>query len=774
MGITEKRVGFRSNFPKGTRDNQSVIVVIFRILTHFLFAIAFMLMSLYPVSSLARFHNANEFAGKPEVPPHSNGIQSSARNRVPFNARELAWLQNHKTVKIGSSQYPPLAFKDEQGSFSGISADYLSLIAEKTGLRFETEYLVWPKLIQKSKNKEIDLFSGLKDSERDQYLNFTSPYLKISYVVINRLDSPFFSGFYNLNGLKVSVVKKWTIHDQLKNQYPNVIVVPYDSLKAALKAVSTGEVEAYVGDLMTASYEIRESVLVNLKVVSEAPFKDDFVRFAVRHDWPELVSILEKSIESISRNHREAILNKWFRVKYIKNDDYSLVVKWATGVSSLAVLIIIIISFWNRRLKREINFRKLVESELERAKTFAEDSNKSKSEFLANMSHEIRTPLNGTLSMAKLLEGTDLSTEQHQYVDAITFSGESLLLIINDILDISKIEAGKLALEITAFELEPIIEGITKLLTIKAKEQSSLITYHIDKSIPPVLVGDAAHLRQILFNLIGNAIKFTKGGEVKIEVTHKKDNVNTDNVILRFEVIDNGIGIPQTIQPQIFNVFVQADSSTSRTFGGSGLGLSICHRLVALMGGVIGFETTEGLGTTFWFELPLFSGEKVSLFEVEKYSTTSKFRPLNILLVEDDLINQIAGSTLLEKVGHQVTIANDGYAALEMLTRSLVDDTMPFGLILVDVRMPGMSGQETAAGIRQMPESICNLPIIALTADVTVENISACYAAGIDRVLSKPINLDMLTSEIQALSATSSKRKPRSSYNKGQALLNTI
>ncbi len=750
MEFTGEKIGSLSIYTKRVEDNLSAILGGVGIKA--LLVLAIILAILSPLNSWAEDDIPTQVLVEPNTATSSMPIQ--------FNSRELAWMQIHKKIKIGTSQYPPLSYMDNSGSIAGISADFLSLISEKTGLRFEIEKLDWLELMKQSKNRGIDLFSGLKNPERDKYLNFTSPYLNVSYVVINRVDMPFLSSFHNLNGRKVSVVNDWAVHKLLKNTFPNVVVMPYDNLKKAIRAVSTGEVEAYVGDLFTASYEIQESVLTNLKVASAAPFKDDFVRFAVRKDWPELTTILEKVIQSISREQRGAILNKWLQVKYEKGVDYSLVWKWTGAVASFAALIIIIISMWNRNLKREISLRQNVASDLQRAKNIAEGANKSKSEFLANMSHEIRTPLNGALSMAKLLEGTALNRVQRQYVDAITFSGQSLLLLINDILDISKIEAGKLPLEITAFELKPIIDGIIKLLAIKTKEQSNYITSYIDQSVPAILVGDAAHLRQILFNLIGNAIKFTKGGEISIEVVRNTNTDNTDNVVVLFKVIDNGIGIPKTVQSQVFDVFTQADSSTSRLYGGSGLGLSICHRLVALMSGKIGFDSREGLGSTFWFELPLSSAEAISLVEGDKDSSGFSFCPLNILLVEDDLVNQIAESALLQQEGHQVTIADDGYVALEILTSYLNNDAEPFDLILVDIRMPGMSGQETTVCIRQMPTPIGTLPIIALTADVTVENISECYAAGIDKVLSKPINLQKLSQELRAISKSIDRNKP--------------
>lgn len=419
----------------------------------------------------------------------------------------------------------------------------------------------------------------------------------------------------------------------------------------------------------------------------------------------------------------------------------------------IVIVLLMFIIIYMVRLNR---YAATTRNEMLAAKHAAESANQSKSEFLAMMSHEIRTPLSGALSMSKLLEKTPLNTKQHEYVDAIIYSGESLLMIINDVLDISKIEAGQLQLEETEFNLKSIVEKTIRLLAVNAKQRSNNLNYSIDDSIPPVLVGDPTRLRQILFNLINNAIKFTKGGEIKVEVINKSESTNSDNVDLSFSVVDNGIGIPEAVQPRLFDTFTQADSSTSRIYGGSGLGLAICSRLIEIMRGKIGVDSKEGIGSTFWFELRLSLGKSTPLVGDDDGATTNEelSRALDILLVEDDYINQLAVTRLLEQEGHQVTIASDGYTALDILSHYQGDDQFPFNLILVDIHMPGLSGLETTARIRKMPPPIGTLPVVALTADVTVENIKNCYAAGIDKVLSKPIRLDEFTQVIGEISTS--------------------
>ncbi len=383
----------------------------------------------------------------------------------------------------------------------------------------------------------------------------------------------------------------------------------------------------------------------------------------------------------------------------------------------------------------EITERKKMELALQQANQEAMQAIKVKNEFLATMSHEIRTPLNGALSMVKLLGQTELDEQQREYLKAIDFSAESLLQILSDVLDLSKLEAGKLELEQADFNLQKMVDEMVALMRLQHAKQGVSLNVTVDRRIPAWLRGDATRLRQVLFNLLGNALKFTECGEVEIraEFLHERNN----RIGIEFAVSDTGIGIAEEVQARLFGDFTQADSSVARRFGGSGLGLAICRRMVELMGGKIGVQSELGKGSRFWFtvEMQRAAGQEAS---VDHRPVQFSARGLHVLLVEDDEINRIAGSGLLRQQGCEVTTAADGYEALERFRDGVFD------VVLMDVRMPGMDGLETTTKLRQLQPNGAGVPVIALTADVTQENIERCRAVGMQEVVSKPINMDRL------------------------------
>jgi signal transduction histidine kinase/ActR/RegA family two-component response regulator len=389
------------------------------------------------------------------------------------------------------------------------------------------------------------------------------------------------------------------------------------------------------------------------------------------------------------------------------------------------------------------------------AKRMAEEANRSKGEFLANMSHEIRTPMNGIIGMTDLALMTPLSELQRDYLQTVRNSAESLLVIINDILDFSKIEAGKLQIDTVDFSLRSLLDETLKPMAIRAKEKKLSLDLELRPDVPDVLVGDPMRLRQVLVNLVSNAVKFTSEGAILVRVTHDVEESRAagsgSEVMLHFSVIDTGIGIPEDKQAAIFQAFTQADGSTTRVYGGTGLGLSISWQLVTLMGGQIQVESTPGRGSAFYFSLTLARAKAHAPFRpvAPPVAKTGSDRPMRVLVAEDNAVNRTLAEHLLRRRGHQPVLVTNGREAVDALERDQYD------VVLMDLQMPEMDGFEATAAIRMRERSAgVHTPIVALTAHAMAGDRQRCLQAGMDGYVSKPINANDLFSAIGEVTST--------------------
>ena len=411
----------------------------------------------------------------------------------------------------------------------------------------------------------------------------------------------------------------------------------------------------------------------------------------------------------------------------------------------------------NARISTILN-TKALQRELITARNVAEQSASAKSSFLANMSHEIRTPMNGVVGFTDLLMETDLDSEQKEYVEAIHRSGKSLLIIIDDILDFSKLESGDLFLETIDFDLAQVISDVSNLIKPKLEDKPVKIEYQIDPAIPPMINGDPHRLRQVLLNILGNSAKFTKKGKIRSVITLEKKEEK--RIFLHFELQDTGIGIPSDKLETIFELFTQADSSTTRQYGGTGLGLSIARKMSQKAGGNCWAESEPGKGSIFhvtgWFEM---AAKEVLSKKIDgslrQNVITNNLESIKILIAEDNPVNQLLAKKLLGKMGYQVDVADNGKIAVDKYANVLESNDRIYDIIFMDMQMPEMDGVQATKIIREKEKKLTaennnlHIPIIAMTANVLKEHRNMCFEAGMDDFVAKPIGKELVNNIIQ-------------------------
>ncbi|MFA5524117.1 MAG: transporter substrate-binding domain-containing protein [Tissierellales bacterium] len=629
-------------------------------------------------------------------------------NSMSLTEDERAFIEKNPVIKLGvDSEFVPFEFIDKNGVHKGISADYLSLISKKTGLQFEIiKDLSWPQAYDMALSGDVDMLAAVgKTFNREEHFLFSDPYYYFKRVIVTRDNNTSISGIEELDGLTVAVQRNSSHHSYLLSN-TKLDLSLYDSVEVALTAVVTGSEEAFLGNLATINYLIRSSALTDLRIISFEAEKEQALYFATGKDWPELISIINKALNTITESERTAINSRWIGLE--QEMDYGPFLRILYIIGALVLVIMAVSFYWIAILRKEVEKRKLIQIDLERAKQEADEANEFKSNFMARMSHEIRTPLNAITGMAYLLKKTNLSLTQMMYTDRITQASSNMLSIINDILDFSKIEAGKVELENISFSMDQVIQDVVNIVSYKIEEQKIGFKLYKDPSIPNWFFGDPKRIEQILLNVLNNAVKFTDSGEVSLDIRLLATEI--DKYHISFSVKDTGIGMSQEQIANLFIPFTQGDISINRRFGGSGLGLSIVKNLVDMMDGEIQVFGTAGEGSTFIVYLTLIEDRKKEE-EYIRILSANHFKNIKTLVLEKNESDAKLIDDYLSAFGMECEITSSPDSALTMLETADGKSLKHFDLLIVDYETP------LEGGLKFM-ESIGNNSKISITPNV--------------------------------------------------------
>ncbi|MDZ4360213.1 MAG: ATP-binding protein, partial [Variovorax sp.] len=655
-----------------------------------------------------------------------------------FTDEEQRWINAHPVVRYAAdTRLSPLEYI-EHGRYKGLIAEYLDAVARKSGLRFELNPTRdWQEAQQAFLDGKVDMFPNASAQrttrEVGAKLRLTDPFFVAQTIIVTRTGAPIVLSMKALEG-KVAAVRGGGSYAHIfAERYPGVRVLPTSELMESLDAVIAGKAYAAIGSDAVFLPMMRRRYASQLSISGTVGDLLYLAQMGVRADLPLLHSIVAKSLRSLSAAETGQMNDRWLEQTDFGEPSLLSIIRYRLPQLLMLLGAVALLGWFAWRARA--------------AQRAAQKSERTKSHFLAVMSHEIRTPMNAVLASIELLEHTPMDARQKRFTRTASAAAEALLSLLDDVLDLSKLDAKRLDLELIRTDVDALAQKVAHVARVNAQDKKLAIEVRTTNPSGRQVLIDPTRLRQVLLNLVGNAVKFTERGRIDVALELIDDGGM--NGLLAVRVSDTGIGIAPSQQAALFDAYAQADNATTRRFGGTGLGLTICKELVELMGGEIRLSSRLGAGTSVEFALPVrlappaqaSSKDAAAARGLPSFGATA-----TVLVVEDHPGNQFIIAEQLRTLGYEARIEADGAAALAAL-----EPPHSFALVLMDCHMPGMSGYEATRRIREREREAgaSHLPVIAISAATDLAHLEKCMDSGMGGVLKKPLRLDELSSMLQ-------------------------